>query len=132
MELNTNPAKVVALFPESVAGRLSRPRSEWISLFGGPASKVKNDSNNSAHSAQEEKDDHDEASGEPAAADPAKPVLHSAGGLMNRFKNPLDAIRPSAKDPETASIASTTRRAPPPAGRSRRIDRLPSDSQKSR
>ncbi|KAF8637825.1 hypothetical protein AX16_010742 [Volvariella volvacea WC 439] len=36
-ELDLNPAKVVALYPESIAGRLSVPREMWIQLFGGPA-----------------------------------------------------------------------------------------------
>ncbi|PCH42287.1 rab guanyl-nucleotide exchange factor [Wolfiporia cocos MD-104 SS10] len=37
IELDINPAKVVALYPESVAGRLSVPQDDWIPLFGGPA-----------------------------------------------------------------------------------------------
>ncbi|KIM67190.1 hypothetical protein SCLCIDRAFT_1210690 [Scleroderma citrinum Foug A] len=37
LELDLNPAKVVALYPKRMAGRLSVPRSEWIPLFGGPA-----------------------------------------------------------------------------------------------
>ena len=36
IELDLNPAKVVALYPDVVAGRLSIPRSGWISLYGGP------------------------------------------------------------------------------------------------
>ncbi|KAG8887443.1 Vacuolar morphogenesis protein 6 [Tulasnella sp. 332] len=35
VNLDINPAKVVALYPESVAGRLSMPRLKWIELFGG-------------------------------------------------------------------------------------------------
>ena len=37
IELDFNPAKVVALYPESVAGRLSVPQEGWISLYGGPS-----------------------------------------------------------------------------------------------
>ena len=37
IELDVNPAKVVALYPEIVAGRLSVKREKWITLFGGPA-----------------------------------------------------------------------------------------------
>ena len=37
IELDFNPAKVVALYPESVAGRLSVPREGWIPLYGGPS-----------------------------------------------------------------------------------------------
>lgn len=37
IELDINPAKVVALYPANVAGRLSVPPDEWVPLFGGPA-----------------------------------------------------------------------------------------------
>lgn len=36
LELDLNPAKVLALYPERVAGRLSVPQDDWIPLFGGP------------------------------------------------------------------------------------------------
>jgi hypothetical protein len=36
IELDLNPAKVLALYPESVAGRLSVPSERWIALYGGP------------------------------------------------------------------------------------------------
>jgi hypothetical protein len=39
LELDTNPAKVVALYPESVSGRLAKPRKEWVGLFGGTPNK---------------------------------------------------------------------------------------------
>lgn len=35
MELDTNPAKVIALYPANVAGDLSRSRQEWFPIFGG-------------------------------------------------------------------------------------------------
>lgn len=35
LELDTNPAKVVALYPEVVSGRMCVPSDEWIPLFGG-------------------------------------------------------------------------------------------------
>ncbi|SPO24439.1 related to Vam6/Vps39-like protein involved in vacuolar morphogenesis [Ustilago trichophora] len=35
MELDTNPAKVIALYPSNVAGELSRSREEWFPIFGG-------------------------------------------------------------------------------------------------
>lgn len=34
MELDTNPAKVIALYPAAVAGELSRSRDEWFPIFG--------------------------------------------------------------------------------------------------
>ena len=41
IELDINPAKIVALYPESVAGRLHVDSEQWIPLFGGPSHKVK-------------------------------------------------------------------------------------------
>ncbi|KAF9468180.1 vacuolar sorting protein 39 domain 1-domain-containing protein [Collybia nuda] len=38
IELDLNPAKVVALYPDSVAGRLSVSHEKWIPLYGGPDS----------------------------------------------------------------------------------------------
>jgi Vam6/Vps39-like protein vacuolar protein sorting-associated protein 39 len=35
IKLDVNPAKVIALYPETVAGRLCTPREKWIELFGG-------------------------------------------------------------------------------------------------
>jgi len=35
IELDTNPSKVVSLYPGSIAGRLSTPDENWIVLFGG-------------------------------------------------------------------------------------------------
>ncbi|KAG8793698.1 Vacuolar morphogenesis protein 6 [Ceratobasidium sp. 428] len=41
LELDMNPAKVIALYPETLSGRLATPRERWIGLFGGdPPAKV--------------------------------------------------------------------------------------------
>lgn len=37
LSLDTNPAKVIALYPDSVAGRLSTPKARWFELHGGPS-----------------------------------------------------------------------------------------------
>ena len=37
LELDVNPAKVVALYPDEVAGRLAQPQGKWIELFGEKA-----------------------------------------------------------------------------------------------
>ncbi|KIJ52420.1 hypothetical protein M422DRAFT_26032 [Sphaerobolus stellatus SS14] len=37
IELNVNPAKVVGLYPESIAGRLAVPKEKWFELHGGHA-----------------------------------------------------------------------------------------------
>lgn len=41
LELDTNPAKVVALYLKAVSGRLHVPRDKWISLFGGKKNVVR-------------------------------------------------------------------------------------------
>ena len=41
IELDINPAKVVALYPEKVSGRLHVPPERWIPLFGGPEPKAR-------------------------------------------------------------------------------------------
>jgi Vam6/Vps39-like protein vacuolar protein sorting-associated protein 39 len=48
IELDINPAKVVALYPDSIAGRLSTPREKWFELHGGrpPPNFVHPDSSN--------------------------------------------------------------------------------------
>ncbi|KAF7327882.1 Rab guanyl-nucleotide exchange factor [Mycena kentingensis (nom. inval.)] len=46
--LNINPAKVVALYPESVAGRLSVSQDQWIALYDGPAHVPSDDSSGSS------------------------------------------------------------------------------------
>ncbi|KAJ7800623.1 vacuolar sorting protein 39 domain 1-domain-containing protein [Mycena olivaceomarginata] len=38
--LDVNPAKVIALYPVEVSGRLAVPQDAWISLFGGPVRPV--------------------------------------------------------------------------------------------
>ncbi|KAF5327421.1 hypothetical protein D9619_004692 [Psilocybe cf. subviscida] len=43
VDLDFNPAKVVALYPEAVAGRLSVPQEAWIQLYGGPAPLTEGD-----------------------------------------------------------------------------------------
>lgn len=46
---NVNPALVVSLFPEhTISGKLHRPRSEWMDLFGAvPGAKLEPDSTES-------------------------------------------------------------------------------------
>ncbi|CAE6468651.1 unnamed protein product [Rhizoctonia solani] len=39
LKLDMNPAKVIALYPDSISGRLAAPREKWIELFGGEVEK---------------------------------------------------------------------------------------------
>ncbi|KAG9051519.1 Vacuolar morphogenesis protein 6 [Tulasnella sp. UAMH 9824] len=101
IDLDINPAKVVALYPETIAGRLSVPRHKWIELYGGKPPK----------SASTDSDDKP-----PAAAGSTE------GSTTNKIAGQLlaavDAVVPalgdaipslsSSKDDDTRSIRSTT------------------------
>ncbi|KAF4597180.1 Vacuolar morphoproteinsis protein 6 [Pleurotus pulmonarius] len=118
-ELNINPAKVVALYPESVAGRLSVPEEGWIQLFGGPAPVDDASSAKSRDSSQQAKgspvvSDEDK---EPDMSTAAKDLLDrvaipASGSIRGRLRTGLGAFMPqSAKDDDTASINSKPRAA---------------------
>ncbi|KAF5392213.1 hypothetical protein D9757_001433 [Collybiopsis confluens] len=127
-ELNINPAKVVALYPESISGRLSAPHDEWIELFGGPK-RLKSPTRDKFPG-----DDKSEPSGE---SDTAKEPIHeragtatselldnlglsvsSSGSIRGRFKG-LGAFMasnaPAQKDDDTASIKSVSPKPKPSA-----------------
>ncbi|KAG7089926.1 hypothetical protein E1B28_011558 [Marasmius oreades] len=57
IELNVNPAKVLALYPESISGRLSVPPENWITLYGGPASPAPVDDTQSTKSSNPDNND---------------------------------------------------------------------------
>jgi Vam6/Vps39-like protein vacuolar protein sorting-associated protein 39 len=100
VELNINPAKVISLYPETISGRLSVPREQWIEMFGGPASKPARETVSSSSSSSEHGGDIEEPG--PSVQTPVP-----AGGMVSKLKGPLDAIWPSvSKDPETGSISS--------------------------
>ncbi|KAI9061003.1 hypothetical protein FKP32DRAFT_1594678 [Trametes sanguinea] len=125
LELNINPAKVVALYPESISGRLSVPQDEWIPMFGGPKPKV---------------------SEPPAAPQAASPPVGSSpkvgerpatpksvesppraptpqGSIRGVLKTGLESIVAAAKDDDAASIRSV-RRPPKPDNFHRSIEVL--------
>ncbi|THH28020.1 hypothetical protein EUX98_g6176 [Antrodiella citrinella] len=93
LELNVNPAKVVALYPESVAGRLSLPQDEWIPLFGGPR-KISPSDSSSSHDSNEEATITADGSSIPAALDAAAqrpPSPHGSIrgiGMLSKRKDP--------------------------------------------
>ncbi|KAI0035408.1 hypothetical protein K488DRAFT_43415 [Vararia minispora EC-137] len=120
--LNINPAKVVALYPESVAGRLSTPQDRWFALFGGPSRHIEKESQPNTTAADELKLGNEM---ETSSSGLSKTTFPSSGSIMSKFISPLDAIRPSsAKDSETASITTTARKAPPADDFSRSVESL--------
>jgi hypothetical protein len=100
IDLDFNPAKVVALYPDNIAGRLSVPQDQWISLYGGP----------SADPVGESSSDIDESrSRERTASVPrAKERTPSpTGSIRGKLKTGFSALLPSAtKDDDSASISS--------------------------
>ncbi|KAJ7236270.1 hypothetical protein B0H12DRAFT_1026995 [Mycena haematopus] len=102
--LDVNPAKVVALYPEAVAGRLSVPQDSWIPLFGGPAQTgVDHESNSSTSSLNESPKDGADAAHH--VADVLENLaIPTSGTIRGRLKG-LGAFLPSAyKDDDRASI----------------------------
>ena len=98
---------MVALYPESVAGRLSVPQEGWIPLYGGP-SPVEED-HVSAENSQES--DKVAASQEKITASQEKPAADldlpsGTGSVGGRFRRTgLGMFMPSAnKDDDTASV----------------------------
>ena len=101
VQLNINPAKVISLYPESISGRLSVPRDQWIQLFGGPTPKAPREAISSSPSSSSS--EHGGDVEEPALSG----QIVASTGKMGKLKNPLDVIRPSGlKDSDTASITS--------------------------
>jgi tetratricopeptide (TPR) repeat protein len=41
IELETNPARVIALYPEEISGPLAKDRSRWVEMFGGVKKEIK-------------------------------------------------------------------------------------------
>jgi len=100
VKLNINPAKVISLYPESISGRLSVPRDQWIQMFGGPASKTPREAISSSSSSSSE---HGGDLEEPV---PLGQTVASTG-KVGKTKNPLGRIRTSGfKDSDTASVTS--------------------------
>lgn len=107
IELDTNPAHVVSLYPEPIAGRLSTSEKDWIVLFGGPREEV-------LVIQESEPSEEVKTTEEPQKADGGdKPTSTSASATLTPGATPsLKAYLPNliraaaAKDDDTASIAS--------------------------
>lgn len=96
LSLEINPAKVVALFPESISGRLHVAPDNWTQLYGGPPPKTKEET---------------VADGSTSAQTSRSPRrTPSPSSSVPRAKNVLSAIKQSAgKDDDAASIRSVRR-----------------------
>ncbi|KAJ3995861.1 hypothetical protein F5050DRAFT_1764139 [Lentinula boryana] len=122
-ELNINPAKVVALYPESISGRLSVSPDKWIELYGGPKRKnvvdssVRDSETESKESEEAKKTDHERPM--TAASEMLDNLgMAGTGSIRGRLKG-LGALMGAAaastassdqKDDDTASLKSQTSR----------------------
>jgi hypothetical protein len=99
IELDLNPAKVVALYPETIAGRLSVSPHRWISLFGGLDREEDQTSVPPGDAINE--DLHEK----PAKSAPDLPAS-STGTLRGKPKAPLGGlVLPKTKDDDSVSLS---------------------------
>jgi hypothetical protein len=105
IELDFNPAKVVALYPDNVAGRLSVPQEKWISLYGGPVIDIEDTSSG---------DDGDETGNR--APNTKKRSPSPSGSITGKLKTGLNALLPVAADDDAASIHSVKQKQKPKSG----------------
>ena len=106
IELDINPAKVVALYPPSIAGRLSVPQDEWIPLFGGPAppkpaSKPTSVDDKQGDEGQEQ---------QPRPPSPKGSIRASISGLKTGLESIVSPTK--SRDDDTASVIGRPK-APP-------------------
>jgi Vam6/Vps39-like protein vacuolar protein sorting-associated protein 39 len=107
IELDTNPAKVVSLYDNTIAGRLSTPRNEWIQSFGGP---VKIQESESAVSSIEEGNREDHTGSDVRIAELIS-SLPSRGSIRGKFIG-LGGAK-AVKDDDAMSISSKRKERPP-------------------
>lgn len=131
LELDINPAKIVALYPEAVSGRLSVPEERWIPLFGGPpppplVSEPATIDDESAHHSEESASAIAELQDKAGLVLPDMGVLSASNSLTGRWKTSFGALitgaaaAPSVKDDDAASIRSSAPRTPPRSSSLRR------------
>ncbi|TFK87975.1 hypothetical protein K466DRAFT_662647 [Polyporus arcularius HHB13444] len=127
IELDINPAKVVALYPESISGRLSVPRDEWIPLFGGPKPpQVAPPPTSPSVSSTDVSGTAAEQEGGPKSVESPPRAGTPQGSIRNvLLKTGLESLVSTgmAKDDDTASIRSV-RRPPKPDNFHRSIETL--------
>ena len=106
LELNINPAKIVALYPESVSGRLSVPDDGWIHLFGGPAPLEEGTVDKPGDSEPGDLKTSESGSEQQESGQPPRPPSPQ-GSIRGLLRTGLDSVRTVAKkedELETASI----------------------------
>jgi len=98
IELDLNPAKVVALYPEIVAGRLAVPSERWIPLFGGPKPARVESVSSSASGTDEQDQVKETESGESSSIEPGRGVLGmGVGSVKPLTESKEDPPNPKSK-----------------------------------
>ena len=107
IELDINPAKILALYPPNIAGRLSVPQDEWVPLFGGPASAKPE---NKSPSVDEK---HGDAEGQEQQRPPSPKgsIRASISGLRSGLESMVSSPTKS-RDDDTASVIGRPRGPP--------------------
>jgi hypothetical protein len=128
IDLDFNPAKVVALYSEPVSGRLAVPPDAWITLYGGPTpvddesiplTKSDSDEGHETSDNDKEKDKDDDPVKEIVPSRPfgsrtalLDAIATGTGSMGGRLRKTglagLQAILPSpiSKDDDSASITA--------------------------
>ncbi|KAG8213472.1 hypothetical protein J3R82DRAFT_12007 [Butyriboletus roseoflavus] len=111
LDLDVNPAKVVALYPDKVAGRLAVKQGEWIALFGGPVVQSKEPSGGGAEDAASTKSSEAGSKDSAAGSKDKLPVTLSrspspTGSVRGRTKTSFGALLPAAASSKEDDVAS--------------------------
>ncbi|OJT15140.1 Vam6/Vps39-like protein [Trametes pubescens] len=123
LDLDINPAKVVALYPETISGRLAIPQDDWISLYGGPKPKVPERPATPQPTAPVRSPKPGDSPGTPKSVESPPRAPTPQGSIRGVLKSGLESIVAAAKDDDAASIRSV-RRPPKPDNFHRSIEVL--------
>lgn len=108
IELDINPAKVVALCPEIVAGRYAVHQEGWIPLFGGPPPPpVEDSASDTSRESSKDKGSQERPVTDLLDSLPI-PSGINAGTIRGRFRTGLGVLMASTtgKDDDAASVHS--------------------------
>ncbi|KAI0649291.1 hypothetical protein C8Q79DRAFT_949834 [Trametes meyenii] len=123
LDLDINPAKVVALYPESISGRLAVAPDDWIPMFGGPVPKKPEPVTIPEVAPSTSSPTLGERPGTPKSVESPPRAPTPQGSIRGVLKTGLESIVAAAKDDDVASIRSV-RRPPKPDNFHRSIEVL--------
>ncbi|KAG5644651.1 hypothetical protein DXG03_008033 [Asterophora parasitica] len=125
IELDFNPAKIVALYPEQVAGRLSVPREGWIPLYGGPQPISSDSSSFASEEADKPTDSQDKLTADSDTLTVAESIRERIGtGLGSGLGAIMRSAPAPVKEEERAPSVSGKPKRPPPDDSHRSVETL--------